>query len=391
MTAAETPADSPTEGFDVIDWEREAGSKRVGTRTRTFVAGLVATGLAFAYDYLVVPADEPLVGDWNVSAMDWLLVVSLLVLACYLAWPLAANRRLTRHYWQRLRGNRLAVASLGYLVVFFVVGLFGPALVGEPKITALPSRQPPLGASVPMEYVSSCVGEVVGGRCHGSLAHPFGTTDNSRDVLAYVVNGMHVALQVSLLTAMVLAPIAIAVGTVTAHVGGRVDEVLMRYVDLQEAIPPFFVYLVVQWLYGPSLLLIVAVFGLLDWGAIARLVRSETLKKREEAFVTAARSGGASSIQVIRRHLIPNVSHTVVTAVTLQMPTLIIIEATLAYLQMGAPGTWSWGTLIAAGMQQFPSTWWVAAFPVAALAATALSFNILGDALRDVLDPRVEP
>lgn len=383
--------DLSSEPFEEIDWDATAPGPTLGTNTRVFLVGLVGIGLALVYDYRVTPADEPLVGQWVPTRMDWLLVVSLLVLACYLVWPLAANRRLTRHYWRRLRANRLALASLAYLSVFFVLGLFGPALFGRPEIELVASHQPPFGTSVPMGYVSECLGPVVDGSCHGTLARPFGSTGNSRDVLVYTINGMQTALQVALLTALVLAPIAIAVGTVAAYFGGWVDEVLMRYVDLQETIPPFFVYLVAQFVLGPSILLIVAVFGLLDWGSVARLVRSEALKKREESYVMAARNSGASRLQVLRRHLVPNVSHTVVTAVTLQLPTLILIEATLAFLGFGVPGTWSWGTIIAAGMRQFPTYWWVPAFPVAAMAATAVSFNLLGDALRDVLDPRVEP
>jgi peptide/nickel transport system permease protein len=391
MSSPDLPAESSAKPFEEIDWDATGSGPSVGTRTRVFLAGLVAIGLAFLYDYRAVAPDEPLVGDWVVTQMDWLLVVSLLVLACYLAWPLAANPRLTRHYWRRLRPNRLAVASLAYLTVFFVLGLLGPALLGRPGIELVASHQPPFGTSVPTGYVAECIGPVSDGSCYGTLERPFGTDGNSRDVLVYTVNGMQTALQVSLLTAMVIAPLAIAVGTVAAYFGGWVDEILMRYVDIQETIPPFFVYLVAQYVLGPSVLLIVAVFGLLDWGSVARLVRSEALKKREAAYVMAARSSGASRLQVLRRHLVPNVSHTVVTAVTLQMPTLILIEATLAFLGFGVPGTWSWGTIIAAGMRQFPTYWWVPIFPVAAMAATAVSFNLLGDALRDVLDPRVEP
>ena len=391
QSTGEPSTTSATESFERIDWDATGTGPRVRTRTLAFLAGLAALGLAFLYDYRTVAPDEPLVGQWVPTRMDWLLLLSLLVLACYLAWPLAQNRRLTSHYWRRLRANRLALASLAYLLVFFVLGLVGPALVGRPEIEFVATHQPPLGAGVPTEYVADCLGPVADGRCHGTLQHPFGTTGNSRDVLVYTINGMQTALQVSLLTAMVIAPIAIAVGTLAASFGGWVDELLMRYVDLQETIPPFFVYLVAQYVLGPSLLLIVAVFGLLDWGSVARLVRSEVLKKREEAFVVAARNSGASRLQVLRRHLIPNVSHTVVIAVTLQIPTLILIEATLAFLGFGVPGTWSWGTIIAAGMRRFPTYWWVPLYPVATMAATAVSFNLLGDALRDVLDPRVEP
>lgn len=375
--------------LDPADLEQTGGLGRFEPRTLAFLASVAAVAAAFVYDHEVVPAGEPLVAEWDVTAMDWLTVLSLLVLGFYLVVPLARNRRLTTHYWRQLRRNRLAVASLAYLLGFLGLGLVGPVLVGQPEILMSAGRQPPLGASVAEEQVFQCVGPVVDGMCHGSLAHPFGTTGNSRDVFVYVVNGMRVALQVSLVTATILVPIATAVGTAAAHFGGWVDEGLMRYVDIQQAIPPFFVYIIAQFVLEPSLLLIVVVFGLLNWGGTARLVRSEALSKREAEYVLAAKSAGSSSLRTIRKHLVPNVSNTVLTAVTLQMPALIVIEATLSFLGIGAAGAWSWGNIIAVGMESFSSAWWVATFPVLAILVTVVAFYVLGDALRDVLDPRL--
>jgi peptide/nickel transport system permease protein len=192
---------------------------------------------------------------------------------------------------------------------------------------------------------------------------------------------------VALITATLLVPIATVVGTVAATVGGWVDAVLMRYVDVQQAVPAFFIYIVAQFLYYPSLALMVGVFGLLNWGGMARLVRADALRTREEGFVLAAKSSGNSPLRVVRRHIVPNVSTTILTAVTLQIPTLIIIEATLSYLVLGDPRVYSWGQMVGVGMREFPTYWWVPTMPVVALLLTVVSLNVLGDALRDAFDP----
>lgn len=375
--------------FETVEWS-DTGRPAPDPRTTAFAVAVLGLGLLFAYDRFVVPPRTPIAGEWDPASIDWLFYLSLLVATFYLVVPLYRNRPLTRYYWDQLRTDRLAVASLAYLGLFVVVGALGPVVVGEPSLTAAPSFQPPAFASVPSGFVGRCAGPVVDGRCHGTLAHPFGTAGNGYDVLVYVVGGMRVALEVALVTATLLVPLATAVGTVAAHFGGWVDEVLMRYVDVQQVVPPFFVYIIAHFVYGGSLLLFVTIFGVLNWGGIARLVRSEALQKNEAVYVAAARSAGAGRLLVVRRHLVPNVSSTVVTAVTLQVPTLILFEATVSFLDLAAPGVPSWGNVIANGMQGFPVYWWIATVPAAFVFATVVSFNLLGDALRDVLDPRGE-
>lgn len=375
--------------LDPDELGQPGGLRGLSWPTLGFLASVAATAAAFVYDHQFVPGSDPLVGEWRVTPLDWLTVLSLAVLVFYLVVPLARDRRLTRYYWRRLRGHPLAVASLAYLVVFFVLGIVGPVLVSQPEHELLARHQPPYGVAIPENLVVECVGRVSDGMCHGSLAHPLGTTGFNTDVLAFTIEGMQVALQVSLVTAMLVVPIATAVGTLAAQLGGWVDEVLMRYVDIQQTIPPFFVYIVAQFLVGPSLLLIVGIFGLLNWGGTARLVRSEALAKREAEYVLAARSAGSSSLRTVRKHIVPNVSNTVLTAVTLQMPALIVIEATLSYLGIGPDGVGSWGNIVFHGMESFPIYWWVAVFPVLAILVTVVAFYVLGDALRDTLDPRL--
>jgi peptide/nickel transport system permease protein len=167
-----------------------------------------------------------------------------------------------------------------------------------------------------------------------------------------------------------------------------VDEILMRYVDIQITFPTFFLYLLLVYLFGGSLFLMIVIFGFTGWGGIARIVRSEALQRREEEYVQASKNVGASTPWVIRRHLVPNVSNSVITAATLLIPSLILFEAALSFLQLGDPTIPSWGQLIAQGRGDLGRAWWISTLPGLFLFFTILAFNFLGDALRDALDPR---
>ncbi|WP_049969094.1 ABC transporter permease [Haladaptatus cibarius] len=389
--------------FDAIDWdEYTTASRSVSWRTKLFSLVVTALLLGFLYDVFVLPDDNPIIWEWNVTMLDWLFMLSLSVFAFYVLAPLYLNRELTRERWRQLRTNRVAVASLCYLVVFFVGGLFGP-MVHEPLTNAIASAddfaygmapyQPPVGFSAPYYGIgiTHCVGDISNNACHGSFVHPFGTTSSGEDLFLKILQGMRIALQVTLITATLIAPLATGVGIVAAYFGGSVDEALMRYVDIQQAIPPLFVFLLLEALYGGSILLMIGVFGLLSWGSTARLVRSEALQKRELGYIRAARNAGSSRLKIIRQHILPNVSSTVLVAITLQIPMLLLIEAMLGYFQLHGPGQNSWGYLIyAAFLSDFHPTllWWAEVIPVVFLMLTVASFNFLGDALREILDPR---
>ncbi|MFC4451722.1 ABC transporter permease [Halorussus aquaticus] len=389
--------------FESVDWSSVDGARyRPATRTVGFLAALGVLVTSFAYDYLF--AAGPLVADWSPTPLDWLSLVGVATFACYVVVPLARNRQLTRRYWRQLRRDRLALASLGWLTFFVLFALVGPVILGDPETApmgmgasqgryGIPIYQPPVGTSVSEYATTVCGGPLSNGKCWGTFLHPFGTTNTGKDVLAFVAQGARIELKLAFVSGMILVPVATVVGSVAAQYGGWVDSVLMRYVDLQQVIPAFFVYLVAQFLYGGSLLLMVAVFGLLNWGGVARLVRSEALKKRETAYVKAAQAAGSGRLAVVRRHLIPNVSNAVVTAITLQIPMLLIVETTLSYLGLGPMQSQSWGYLIETSIHDdnFPTlVWWGVAAPVGFLVATVVSLNLLGDALRDVLDPRTD-
>lgn len=378
-----------SERFEDVNWD-ELGGFAVPRKTFAFLVAVGLYAILLTYDRFVTPgAPIPVVGV-SPSAVDWLFALTLLAFLFYGVVPLAVDRRLTVHYWRQFRKNRAAVVSLVYLLVIFVVGTVGTALIEPPQLDTLGAYQPPVYSSVSSDVPVSCVGEVADGRCHGSWKHPLGTTGQGKDILKMVIFGMKVSMQVGLIATFITIVLATAVGTTAAYLGGYVDEVLMRYVDIQLTFPTFFLYLLLVYLFGGSLFLLIVIFGVTGWGGIARLVRSEALQRSEEEFIRAAKGAGASTPFVIWRHLVPNVSNTVITAATLTIPGLILAEAALSFLGLGDPTVPSWGRVIADGRGDLSTAWWISTVPGFFLFFTILAFNFLGDALRDALDPRQE-
>ncbi|KTG08685.1 hypothetical protein AUR64_18650 [Haloprofundus marisrubri] len=395
-TGTGTDTDRPE--FERVDWDDHERS-RFALRGKTVALLVALAALLVTYVYHIniasLPTWVPYVFPWDATDIEWLFALSLVFAGFFVVAPLVSNPRLTRLYWRRLTRSRLAVVAFGYLAFFVFVGLAGPTLadwlnlgVNPDPRAYVPISQPPVGVGVDQYELPFCAGSVTDGQCYGTTLHPLGTTASGDDVLLWLVDGTNIALQIALITSMLLVPLATAVGTLAAYFGGWVDELLMRYVDIQQVIPAFFVFLVAQYFYGGSLFLFILVFGLFNWGGVARLVRSEALQRTEEEYVLAARSVGSGHLRVVTRHLVPNVSNTVLTAVTLQIPTLLVVEATLSYLGFVPGGARTWGNLIALGLRGFPQYWWVVAPPVVVLFLTVVAFNVVGDALRDVLDPR---
>ncbi|WP_435175771.1 ABC transporter permease [Halorussus sp. AFM4] len=391
---------SEPDRFEAVDWERvtAAESEHLGRNVRAFLAGLGLLAAGFLYDaggnsLPLVAALEPL---------DWLLAVSLVAVGSFVAVPLARNPGMTRRYWKRLRSHPLGVASLAYILLFAAVGLVGPLFVTEPTRWVLSrSYQPPVGLSVDTRWLlGSCVGPVVDGRCQGTWRFPLGTTHLGKDMLPFVVLGARTSLQVALVSATIIVPTGVGVGLVAAYAGGRTDAVLMRVAEVLQTVPAIFVYLLFwQWNREYRLLAMIAVFGMASWGGLARLVRNEVLQRRESLFVKAAWTAGADGRQVMRWHLLPNISGPVLTNVTLQIPLLIVTEAALSFIifrpherTLGDPTVVSWGQTIFYGVRvaDVHPGWWITAIPGVLLVLTVLSFNLFGRALSDVLDPRRE-
>jgi peptide/nickel transport system permease protein len=390
-------ADTPSDRFEDVDWDEVGG--QVGVRSPTQWAALVAFGavaLALVYDVFLADGatfDFTVAGFeyvWDVTAVDWLFVTTLLVLFFYAVVPLAQNPRMTAYYWMEFKKNKPAVVSLGFLLVIFFVGTVGTVFIEPPELNVIAAYQPPVFMSVDASVPSSCVGEVTNGQCQGTWEYPLGTTGDGKGILKMVIFGMRVSMQVGLIAMLISIFIATLVGATAAYAGGWVDEVLMRYVDIQLTFPTFFLFLFLAYLYGGSLFILIMIFGVTGWGGIARIIRSEALQRNEEEYIRAAQSAGASGLYVVRRHMVPNVSNSIITAATLNIPILILSEAALSFIGVGDVTVPSWGQVIAAGRGDLSTAWWVSTIPGVFLFLTILAFNFLGDALRDALDPRQE-
>lgn len=390
--------------FEQVDWdEYDATDHVVERRTLGFLASLAFLVAAFLYDFLFVTPSHYLVWSFRPTRITWLSMLGAVVVVFYVVWPLAANPELTRQYWRSLRRRPLALAAIGHLGFVALVGFVGPPLIDAPGQMIWfgeapdyrPLGQPPAFTSVPesenpLALPQLCM-DARGGRCYGTLAFPLGTTQNGYDVLSLLIYGSRTVFQIALITAVLLVPFGTAVGTVAAYAGGRIDSVLMRYVDLQQVIPAFLVYLLFNFLYGGSVFMMIVLFGLLDWHAVARQVRGDAFRKREKGYVLAARSAGATHFDAVRRHLLPNVANTVVSAVTRQIPYVLAAVVTLTFF--GAVGfqTPAWAPTIAAGFGRGAGMrWWLVVPPSVLLLVTLASFAIVGDALQEVLDPRGE-
>jgi peptide/nickel transport system permease protein len=391
-------ADTPSDRFEDVDWDEVSG--QVAVRSPTQWAALVAFGsvaLALVYDVLFADGDPTfdvtVAGFeyvWDVTAVDWLFVTTLLVLLFYAVVPLAQNPRMTAYYWKEFRKNKPAVVSLGFLLVVFFVGTVGTIFIQPPELNVIAAYQPPVFTSVDASVPTSCVGEVANGRCRGTWEYPLGTTGDGKGILKMVIFGMRVSMQVGLIAMLISIFIATLVGATAAYAGGWVDEALMRYVDIQLTFPTFFLFLFLAYLYGGSLFILIVIFGVTGWGGIARIIRSEALQRNEEEYIRAAQSAGASGLYVVRRHMVPNVSNSIITAATLNIPILILSEAALSFIGVGDVTVPSWGQVIAAGRGDLSTAWWISTIPGVFLFLTILAFNFLGDALRDALDPRQE-
>ena len=224
----------------------------------------------------------------------------------------------------------------------------------------------------------------------GSWTYILGTDKQGRDVLSRIIHGSRVSLLVASLAIFLGGGLGTVLGLLAAYRGGFIDALIMRIVDIKLAFPSILLALVLVAAFRPSLMTVVVVISVLLWARFARLVRGEALTVKHRDFIDRARVAGASNFRIMARHIFPNVVNTVVVLATLEVGHVIILESTLSFLGAGIPRpTPAWGVMVADGRALITSAWWIFLFPCLAIVLTVLSMNLLGDWLRDKLDPKL--
>jgi len=269
--------------------------------------------------------------------------------------------------WLSFARNRLAMVGLALVVALVLIAALAPWIAPyPPSIGELSARlQPP------------------------SAQHWFGTDDQGRDILSRLIHGSRITLYVVVLVAVLAAPIGLLVGTAAGYAGGWLDAVLMRITDIFLAFPRLILALAFVAALGPGIENAVIAIAITSWPPYARIARAETLTIRQADYISAVKLLGASPVRIVLRHVMPMCVPSVIVRVTLDMAGIILTAAGLGFLGLGAqPPMPEWGAMIAAGRAYVLDQWWVAAAPGAAIFIVSLAFNLLGDGLRDALDPK---
>ena len=270
--------------------------------------------------------------------------------------------------WQQLRHNRMALTGAGIVLVMFAMAAAASFVSTDPAaIDVSQSLLPP------------------------SAAHPLGTDDLGREVLVRMLYGARISLLVGFVAVGISTVIGIILGALAGYYGGWVDALVMRFVDIMLCFPTFFLILAVIAFLDPSIWNIMIVIGLTSWMGVARLIRAEFLSLRQRDFVLAAQALGASDLRLIFRHILPNAMSPVLVSATLGVAGAILTESALSFLGIGVqPPTPSWGNMLIIGKQTLGSAWWLSVFPGIAILITVLGYNLLGEGVRDALDPRLK-
>ncbi|HEX4332000.1 MAG TPA: nickel transporter permease [Usitatibacter sp.] len=283
----------------------------------------------------------------------------------------AGQARMQRAWfaWLRLLRNPLAATGLAIVVALVAVAIFAPWIAPQdPFAQDLAQRlRPP------------------------STAHWFGTDQVGRDLFSRVVHGSRITLFIVALVAVIVAPLGLAIGTIAGYAGGMVDTALMRLTDIFLAFPGLILALAFVAALGPGLVNAVIAIALTQWPGFARLARAETLVIRSSDYIAASRIQGASAARIVLRHVVPMCMPSVIVRTSLSMAGVILTAAGLGFLGLGAqPPSPEWGAMLSSGRRFLIDYWWMPTFPGLAIMSVSLAFNLLGDGLRDALDPRSE-
>jgi peptide/nickel transport system permease protein len=273
-----------------------------------------------------------------------------------------------RDFWRALRRNRLALIGGVVVLILVAMAVFAPVLAPKDpnrpdvkRILAEPSR-----------------------------SHPLGTDQLGRDVLSRMLYGARVSLAVGFVSVGIATLIGLILGSIAGYNGGMIDAFVMRLVDLMLVFPRFFLLLAVLAFLKPSIWTIMAVIGLTGWMGVTRLVRAEFLTLKEREFVVWSQAIGASGFRVVWRHILPNAMAPVLVAMTLGIPAAILTESGLSFLGLGVqPPYATWGNILNEGKDTIEIGWWLSFYPGVAILLTVLSYNLLGEGIRDALDPRL--
>ena len=222
----------------------------------------------------------------------------------------------------------------------------------------------------------------------GNMKYPLGCDAQGRDILSRIIYGARTSFFIALVAVSIATSVGMTIGLVAGYYGGKIDDLIMRVVDAVISIPGLLLTLVAVTLWTPGVLNVAIFIGLTHWVWQARTARSKILSLREEPFIIAARVSGASDLRIIFRHIIPNILTTIVVVMTTQIGYMIIVESSLSFFGMTG-STISWGWDISQGRDYLSTAWWITSMPGIAILITVISFNILGDWLRDVLDPHL--
>jgi peptide/nickel transport system permease protein len=270
--------------------------------------------------------------------------------------------------WRRFARNPLSVFGLLILALLIVIAAIGPWIAPHDPLQQVLSDRllPP-----------------------GSASHWLGTDQLGRDILSRVIYGSRLTLSIAILVVVLVVPIGLIIGTAAGFFGGWIDNVLMRLTDIALAFPKIVLALAFAAALGPGVINAVIAISITAWPAYARLSRAETIRLVQADFIHVARLQGASNLRILLRYIVPLCSSSVIVRATLDMAGIILTVAGLGFLGLGAqPPSPEWGFMVASGRNVLLDSWWVATIPGIAILLVSLAFNLLGDGLRDVFDPR---